>query len=294
MDFDNLWSQGLWPDSDSIEQLAARLSLVELATSRTQKLMREAPSRIMVSKRLARQLSLRVRRLWLSRLKEVGPLCEGFVGRRSYMVRCAPSTTRHPETLKSCRRRTFCPFCWASFNAVSLLSAMMELRQRQRNAYKMIEFHDFRYDSVGLRSPSQALANARSNLRDHRHRFGSEEIGSYHLTSVEPHSGVEDMTTDWKTHQRALFVVRPAGEDRLPALIDAGSVIAHASVHDSSVSDVELASIVGRVCSYPGGMLLGRAADVADLLNARGFGQGVTTRLAVRYKGLIHRSNYDA
>ena len=189
---------------------------------------------------------------------------------------------------RTCRRYSFCPFCWARLMAGDGYLRFERLlfgdnrrtrkdsprRREQSNGFDLFEY------SEELLLPIEDIPTIvwqeHDQLTQHKQWF-RRAAGTFYLTTLEPHGGLI------RIRPRLLSVIPRTVHDRqLPPEID-GTVVRH---RWRSPDRTMVAQAVGRTCEYPLGLLKGPLSISLDILEARSGRRGRLPRLSTYHGDL--------
>jgi hypothetical protein len=184
-------------------------------------------------------------------------------GLRTY---CLPGIAHFNVKLQSCCLRTWCPFCWARevvnnvYHRVHTALYYDHVDGWSRRVKRLGVLEVTTLDEVSYDHSAKALFGSIKWRRKFLRDTAPEALGSLYISTVEP--GEEY----WLVSTRLLCLVPEnyTGYKRLPA--GRGTTVRY---HKSPVRKNRLADVVGRVCAYPAGLLVGDPNLVMQVLEAR-------------------------
>ena len=192
----------------------------------------------------------------------------------SVAVNCPPTFSSFGSKARACRKYLVCPFCWTRRVVGETLSCLeYDLYGTYRS--QRLTPHDRRdsdveplsLDIIEMRhtqifgpdcSPEELVEIAYGIRDKFREKFVMFR-GALTLATIEP------IGNSWKLTRRFLIVLPKGHVSDIPEESDSLEV----RVHTEKLTREKLAAIVGRVCSYPAGMLRGNPEMVLRILDAR-------------------------
>jgi len=192
----------------------------------------------------------------------------------SVAVNCPPTFSTFGSKARACHNYLVCPFCWTR-RVVGETLACLEydlygtFRSQRLTPYDRgdADVEPLPLDIIEVRSTDIAgPSNSPEELTDiayrsrarFRDKFGMIR-GAFSLATIEP------IGNSWKLTRRFLLVLPKGHGNEIPEESDSLEV----RVHTEKLTREKLAAIVGRVCSYPAGMLRGNPEMVLRMLEAR-------------------------
>ena len=193
----------------------------------------------------------------------------------SVAVNCPPTfSTFGVKASRACRKYLVCPFCWTRLVVGETLACLEydlygTFRSQRLTPYDRgeadveplpLDIIEIRHTQIAGpdRSPEELTEAAYRNRTEFREKFGMIR-GALSLATIEP------VANSWKLTRRLLLVLPKGHGNEIPEESDSLEV----RVHKEKLTREKLAAIVGRVCSYPAGMLRGDPEMVLKILDAR-------------------------
>lgn len=175
---------------------------------------------------------------------------------------------------RACRKYLVCPFCWTrQVVRETFLCLEYDLYGSPRSQrhpaggdetasmdplpVDIVEMRNTRLTVPGC-SPEEVIEKAYRDRGLFRNKFAMFR-GALTLATIEP------VANSWKLTRRLLLVLPKGHGNEIPEESDFTEV----RVHKEKLTREKLAAIVGRVCSYPAGMLRGDPEMVRKMLDAR-------------------------